>query len=251
MDTPRLYLTGGLAVESETGLADPEPLAGRQAALVLTALAWRPGTAVERDRIARVLWEQAEPPASWETAIATVVSGLRQALAPHGLGIESSWGAYRLATTGGRAPWVDVDAARRALHHAEAAVQAERMQEVYAWTGVVTSITRRTLLAGIDGDWPDARREELVELRIRGLDCAAQFCSWNGEHTAAVAHARTMLELDPLRETSQRALMEAQLAAGDRASALRTFERCRRLLAEELGTDPSEATRALHRRLLA
>ena len=45
-------------------------------------------------------------------------------------------------------------------------------------------------------------------------------------------------------------LMEAQLAAGDRASALRTFDRFRRLLADELGVDPDADTLALHRRLL-
>ena len=250
MVTTRLYLTGGLAVERDGVLADTEALAGRQTALVLTALAWRPGTAVERDRLVDVLWEDRAPPASWETAVATVVSGLRQALEPCGLAIDSTWRAYRLVATDTEV-WVDVDTARRALHHAEGAVQAGRMQEVYAWTGVVTSIARRTLLAGIEGEWVAARRQELVELRLRGLDCAVRFCRWNGEHSAAVAHARTMVELDPLRETSQRALMEAQLAAGDRASALRTYEACRRLLADQLGADPSEETRALHRRLLA
>lgn len=247
---PRLYLTGGLAVEQAGEVVGADRLAGRQSALVLTALAWHPGAAVERDHLAAVLWEDEEPPASWGTAVATVVSGLRQVLAPTGIVIDNAWGAYRLGLDGGDVPWVDVDAARRALHHAEGAIRSGRMEQVYAWTGVVTSITRRGLLAGIEGSWPDRRRDELLELRIRGLDAAARFCRWNGEHHAAIAHARTMLELDPLREPSQRALMEAQLAAGDRASALRTYERCRQLLAEELGADPSEETRALHQRLL-
>ena len=251
MATTRVYLTGGLAVERDGVLADHDALTGRQPALVLTALAWHAGTAVERDTLVEVLWEERSRPASWETAVATIVSGLRHALEPCGLVIDSARRAYRLATQDGDDLWIDVDAARRALHQAEGAIHGDRMQEVYAWTGVVTSITRRTLLAGIEGTWPDARRQELLELRLRGLDCAIRFCRWNGEHSAAVAYARTMLELDPLREPSQRALMEAQLAAGDRASALRTYEACRRLLAEQLGTDPSAETRSLHQRLLA
>lgn len=251
MAMTRLYLTGGLAVERADVATDLETGLGRQAALVLTALAWQPGAAVSRDRLVELLWEEGAPPASWETAVATVVSGLRQALGAAALAIDSAWRAYRLVPHDGDELWVDVDAARRALHQAEGAVRSGRMREVYAWTGVVTSITGRTLLAGIDGDWLEERRHELTELRIRGLDCAVRFCGWNGEHSAAVAHARTMFELDPLREPSQRALMEAQMAAGDRASALRTYERCRRLLAEELGTDPSPETRDLHQRLLA
>ncbi len=247
----RLYLTGGLAVERDGRITDLEAALGRQAALVLTALAWQPGTAVSRDRLVELLWEDGDPPASWETAVATVVSSLRQALGDSALTIASTWRAYRLEAPAGEDLWVDVDAARRAVHQAEGAIRNDRMREVYAWTGVVTSITSRTLLAGIDGDWPDERRRELTELRIRGLAGAVRFCGWNGEHDAAVAHARTMLDLDPLRERSQRALMEAQLAAGDRASALRTYERCRQLLADELGTDPSPETQSLHERLLA
>ncbi len=251
MAMTRLYLTGGLAVERDGVATDLEAALGRQAALVLTALAWHPGATVARERLVELLWEDATPPASWETAVATVVSGLRQALGESGLAITSTWRAYRLGPQDGDDLWVDVDAARRALHQAEGAVRSGRMREVYAWTGVVTSIAGRTLLAGIEGSWLEERRDELTELRIRGLDSAVRFCGWNGEHSAAVAYARTMLELDPLREPSQRALMEAQLAAGDRASALRTYEQCRRLLAEELGADPSPETRALHERLLA
>src|SRR3954447_9680237 len=44
--------------------------------------------------------------------------------------------------------------------------------------------------------------------------------------------------------------MEAQIAAGDRAGALRVYERCRRLLADELGAYPSPETESLYRDLL-
>jgi branched-chain amino acid transport system substrate-binding protein len=44
--------------------------------------------------------------------------------------------------------------------------------------------------------------------------------------------------------------MEAQSAAGNDAEALRVYERCRRLLAEELGTYPSPETEAIYRELL-
>jgi sugar lactone lactonase YvrE len=44
--------------------------------------------------------------------------------------------------------------------------------------------------------------------------------------------------------------MEARIGAGDRAEALRVYERCRRLLAEELDAYPSPETEAIYRRLL-
>ena len=44
--------------------------------------------------------------------------------------------------------------------------------------------------------------------------------------------------------------MAAHAAAGNRAEALRVYERCRRLLAEELGAYPSPETESVYRQLL-
>lgn len=41
------------------------------------------------------------------------------------------------------------------------------------------------------------------------------------------------------------------MAAGQRSAALEQYESCRRALASELGIAPEEATRALHREILA
>lgn len=54
----------------------------------------------------------------------------------------------------------------------------------------------------------------------------------------------------PFRESGHRLLMEALAARGDVAEALRVYEELRVLLRDELGTPPSPATKALHRRLL-
>ncbi len=51
--------------------------------------------------------------------------------------------------------------------------------------------------------------------------------------------------LEPFRESGYRRLMRLHLRAGDRGEALRVYERCRRLLAEELDTEPSPETEAL------
>ena len=58
------------------------------------------------------------------------------------------------------------------------------------------------------------------------------------------------MELEPFRESGYRRLMEAYAAAGDRAESLRVYERCRRLLADELGAYPSPETEAAYRALL-
>lgn len=250
MDTvgPRLYLTGGTLVEHADGLVREDRLGGRQGRLALTLLGWERHRAVSRDELADLLWGDS-PPASADAALAVVISNLRSAIGVAGLTISSSFGCYQLQVPDDG--WVDVEAARQAVHEAEGAHRAGRMVDVYAWTGVATAITRRPLLPGEDGAWIDARRRELVGWRIRALDLSVAFATWNGEHAAAVAHAETLVDLDPFREVSHRRLIGAHAAAGDRAAALRAYERCRSLLADELGVGPSTETAALYERLLA
>jgi class 3 adenylate cyclase len=50
--------------------------------------------------------------------------------------------------------------------------------------------------------------------------------------------ALQLIRLEPYRERSYAGLMRLQVAAGDRADALKTYERARTLLIEELGVPP-------------
>jgi DNA-binding SARP family transcriptional activator len=54
------------------------------------------------------------------------------------------------------------------------------------------------------------------------------------------------LRWEPFRESLYRLLMRAHAGAGNRAEALRAYERCRRLLADELGVGPPPETEALY-----
>jgi tetratricopeptide (TPR) repeat protein len=65
-----------------------------------------------------------------------------------------------------------------------------------------------------------------------------------------VQPATELVGLEPFRESAHLRLMRAHMAAGDRAEALRAYNRCRRLLAEELGVDPSSELRAAYLDLL-
>jgi peptide/nickel transport system substrate-binding protein len=78
----------------------------------------------------------------------------------------------------------------------------------------------------------------------------ADACLRTGAGGEAVSWAQQAIELEPFRETGYRLLMEAHAADGNRAEALRVYERCRRLLADELGAYPSPETESVYQRLL-
>jgi pentatricopeptide repeat protein len=85
---------------------------------------------------------------------------------------------------------------------------------------------------------------------VRALECLRDAALAKGEFGEAVRHADEVTELEPFRESSYRALMQAHAAAGDPAEALRVYERCRRFLADELGAYTSPASEAVYLELL-
>ncbi len=72
-----------------------------------------------------------------------------------------------------------------------------------------------------------------------------------GELELAIATVKRWLVLAPLHEDAYQRLMRLYFAAGDRASALRTYDTCRARLAASMQTEPTPATAALASRMRA
>jgi DNA-binding SARP family transcriptional activator len=94
-------------------------------------------------------------------------------------------------------------------------------------------------------DWVQDERARLLPARLHILDSLARRLSASGRHADAIHAALAAIRLDPLRESAHHTLIEMHLAEGNRSEAWRQFQRCRRLLREELGVDPSESMRPL------
>jgi len=88
-------------------------------------------------------------------------------------------------------------------------------------------------------------RERLAQSFHRSVVAWGAHLETKRQWSAAVALYERALTHDVLAEPIYRALMRAQLACGERAEALRTFRRCRELLASVLGTSPAAETLAL------
>jgi streptogramin lyase len=95
-----------------------------------------------------------------------------------------------------------------------------------------------------------AQRRDLRDLLVRALECLRDASFAAGKFGEAVRYSEEITELEPFRESSYRALMQAHIAAGNPAEALRVYERCRRFLADELGAYPSTESEALYLEIL-
>ena len=247
-----ISLAGRVSISTDGVLIEQERLPGRQGRLVFVYLVSEHGRPVTRDELAEALWGET-PPARWEKALAVIASKLRVLLGECGVdgakALTSAFGCYRLELPEGS--WVDVLAAARGADEAEAALAAGNADKAKAEASKAVVVARLPLLPGEDGAWVEGKRRELADVLGRALDCLADACLRSGDASEAAKWAQEAIALQPFRESGYRRLMHAHAAAGNRAEALLAYERCRRLLAEELGAYPSPETESIYRELLS
>jgi len=244
-------MTDRLAVEANGTRLSEQRFPGRQGRILFAYLAAQKGRPVPRDELAELLWGE-ELPATWEKALRVLMTKLRALLAECGLdgatALTSAFGCYQLTLPEGA--WIDVHAAANAIERAETALAAGDADYARAQASTAAELARRVFLPGEEGPWVEDQRRDLRDILVRALECLRDAALANEEFGDAVRYAAEITELEPFRESSYRALMQAHAAAGDPAEALRVYERCRRFLADELGAYPSPESEAVYRELL-
>ncbi len=234
----RLRLLGRFGVEGDLDGPTPTGKAGR----LLKVLAAKHGQPVRVETLVDALWHD-HPPDRADRNVAALVSRLRRSLGRSR--IEGGPAAYRLVLDDSTV--VDlfeaetlVTNAERELAHgrfALAAVGAEQAEKLLA--------AAPPLVDEVDSPWADDLRW-LAATQLR----RARACRWRaslelGEYRIAVEVASAALATDPLDEEACRALMVGHQRAGAAGAALAAYHALRSALAEALGTEPSEATRAV------
>jgi WD40 repeat protein/DNA-binding SARP family transcriptional activator len=247
----RISLAGRIAVQSEHTALDERALPGRQPRLTFAMLVAERHRAVERDELAENLWAGSRP-STWEPALRGIVSRVRAYLVAAGLGgkdlLRTEAGSYHLGPLTGTE--IDLEVAATQVEMSESALRSGAVDEAADAAARARGVLTRPLLPGIEGPWVDDKRRELARLHLRALDVLAEARLVLGDTEHAALAAEVAIATDPFRETAHRTLIRAHARAGNRAAGLRAYERCRQLLADELGVDPSVELQGLHRDLL-
>lgn len=247
----KIRLVGRVAVETSHALPGEALLTARQVRLVFALLVIERRRPVGREELAEALWPRGVP-RTWYPALRGVVSKVRGFLAATGLPENvapfGGLGTYQLQLP--RDVVVDVEAAHAALETAERLLCCNDVDRSVEFADYARSIAERPFLADVEGDWVGRVRDRLGTVRIGALCVLAESYSQQGRYRLAVQTAQDALALEPFSERTHQLLMRVHTAAGDSAEALRVYERCRRLLAAELGIDPTAGTVALYHALL-
>jgi DNA-binding SARP family transcriptional activator len=247
----RVSLAGRLEVETDGRKLDATRLPGRQGRVVFAYLVAERDRPVPSEELAEALWGPTPPP-TWRPALRGAVSKVRGFLEelelPADDMLTSSSGCYRLVLPGDT--MVDVELAAGEADAAERALADEDLERALEAAGTARAIAGRPLLPGQEGGWVERRRAAWQQVLVRALQVVVDAWLARGRGEEAVRPASELVRLEPFRESAHLRLLRAHAAAGDRGEALRAYDRCRRLLAEELGVDPSPELEAAYLELL-
>jgi len=240
---PYVQLCGELRVRSRDVVVEAAAFPGRQGRIAFAYLATnrRP---VPRDELAEAIWP-GKLPRAWEHDLAAVVSKLKAVLTQVGLS-DALVGRARSYDLRLPEESVDTHDAAMSATEAEAARREGNAKKALEASARAAEVTRRTFMVGEQAEWIERYRAEQTAILVRALDVSAEIYGEQGDTNTALAHATEAVALEPYRETGYVRLMKLHLASGNRAEAVRTYERCRALLADDLGVDPSPETEAVY-----
>lgn len=211
---------------------------------LLRILAVNAGTPVPTDQLLEALWPTAEP-SKGRASLRTAASQVRQVIGRDCVARQFDGLVLQHA-------WVDAVAFASLAAEARHAFARGELSEGLAAAREAAGLYAGDLCADEPyAEWAFADRERLRSLRATLLAEAAEAALALGRLREAIRLAGQVLESDRSAERAYRVLMRAHFAIGETDSALRAYERCREALADELGVDPSQQTRALHLELLS
>ena len=221
---------------------------------LLATLALRPGEVVDISTLADELWEDS-PPATMTATIRSHVYHLRLMLARESgpsraadlISTEST--GYRLRTAADQIDAVRferlVNQGRMLLERGEPAESSVVLRQALSfWRGAaLVDVPCGRVLGG--------HVTRLAEARLRATELRLEADLRLGRHRDLVAELRGLVAAHPLNEWLHAQLIESLRRSGRRAEALTAFTDLRRILARELGVEPSPELRMLHQAILA
>ena len=100
-------------------------------------------------------------------------------------------------------------------------------------------------------EWAEIKRQRYRRQVLDALETLTTIHTRQAAYPEAQRFAQRQLEIDNLRESAYRQLMEIYALNGRREEALALYENCRRLLIDELGMAPTARTTAMYDKIAA
>jgi DNA-binding SARP family transcriptional activator len=244
-----IHLLGPFEVLREGQPLTSSAWRSQQTRTILKVLASRHGHVVPADQLLEILWPE-EAPDSARRHLYVRVSQLRRALHP------GDASAYILGVEGGytfnpeASCWIDTWEFETQTGRGRRLQAAGDLESAIAAYEMARSLYRGDFLEeDLYADWTFAERERLRERFLTMLTELAECHAQKGRYRRAVARCHDVLAADSCREAVYVRLMLYHYYAGEQVRAMRAYERCRQVLADELDVEPLPQTTTLYEQI--
>jgi DNA-binding SARP family transcriptional activator len=231
-----IKLFGALQIDAGGRRLSHADLGGVKPKEILEILVLARGALVSKEALADALWPETRP-RNVTATLETYVSVLRRRVTEDRSRarqlVVTSAGAYRFAPEGVS---LDIDRFDDLVRRAERAGRRERV----ALRVQAAAIATGDLLEDAPyAAWAEHERQLYRDRSARTNLLVAEDLLVDGDLAGALRHGEVALRLNPFAEEGFRVVMLANHALGHTERARGTFQRCRTLLGDELGVDPS------------
>lgn len=206
---------------------------------------------LEREQIIEMLWPEQDPETGardFKVALSTLFKALEPRRAPNAPSayIVREGTLYGLRSNAD----IELDVAEfeRFIREANARYARDPQESLSAYQQALALYSGDFLQDNPYAPWCMEERERLRTLYLRSAERTALLLSRAARWDEVLTLSEAMLERDPCWERAYQLQMQAYLAQGLRAQALRVYQRCVERLQSELQVAPSPDTQALFRR---
>lgn len=236
--TLALTLLGEMTIEFNGKPTSGLPSRKAEALLIYLASTQRP---YSRELLADFFWDD-RPPEQAMANLRSLLSGLRSKFKPY-LEISRQTIAFKTESP----HWLDTAVFQ----------QQAQSEDVAAWESAI-ALYQADFLAGFDirdsrgfEEWVTLERERHQRTAVHLLRRLVQHFLDFQQYEKGIRYAARLLAIAPLSEWAHRQMMLLLARNDQRTEALRQYQTCCNILAEELGIDPSPETSALYERIRA
>jgi DNA-binding SARP family transcriptional activator len=235
-------------IRAYTGSGEAVIPAGRERVL-LAMLLLHAGDHVPSEVLIDAVWGD-QPPRQARNQVHKCVSQLRRRLAEVGIPgelVATEVGGYRAKVD---RQTVDLWRFRRLREEARAAAARRQLEEARRQYREALGLWHWPAMIGIDSHLVRQSSAALEEERLLAYEECVETELALGETGDLIAELTDLTQQHPHRERLHGALMLAMFRAGRQADALAAYRDARRVLKDELGTEPGRDLQRLHQAIL-
>lgn len=248
MEALRIYLFGGFLLE-RAEIALP-PIASRAGRSLFAYLVMNRARPLQRDLLAGSFWpELSEGKARrrlshtlWQIQDVVNVDGTSHfAVTSDTLSFDSS-SPY----------WLDVEEFDRCFESSRSPSMDDNRGARFDATSLRSCVDlyRGDFMAGFFDDWVVVDQDHYRQRYLMALRRLIDVTKSSGAYEEAFSYARRLTHHDPLSEEVHREVMRLAFLLGRTGEAVEQFDRCRSVLSDELGSEPSPATVELFEKII-